>query len=109
MTGIAAAGPMNLTAMPGCERNVCAIVLDSSRSSCFPDSCVVACATHGTFAGGSTALIERSRIDQVIVTNTLPLAAHEPGGKIRQVSVAPLLAEAIVRIHRHESVSALFT
>jgi ribose-phosphate pyrophosphokinase len=70
---------------------------------------VIACATHGTFAGGSTALIERSRIDQVIVTNTLPLAAHELGGKIKQVSVAPLLAEAIVRIHRHESVSALFT
>ena len=70
---------------------------------------VIACATHGTFAGGSTALIERSRIDQVIVTNTLPLAPHELGGKIKQVSVAPLLAEAIVRIHRHESVSALFT
>ena len=70
---------------------------------------VVACATHGTFAGGSTALIESSRIDQVIVTNTLPLAEHELRGKIHQVSVAPLLAEAIVRIHRHESVSALFT
>ncbi|MGI8424328.1 MAG: ribose-phosphate diphosphokinase [Chloroflexota bacterium] len=70
---------------------------------------VVACATHGIFSGGSTALIEASRIAQVVVTNTVPLEPHELRGKIQQVSVAPLLAEAIVRIHRHESVSALFT
>ena len=70
---------------------------------------VIACATHGIFAGGSTSLIEDSRISDVIVTNTIPLVGARPGGKIKQVSVAPLLAEAIVRIHRHESVSALFT
>ena len=45
MTGIAAAGPMNRTAIPGCERSVCATVLDSSRSSCLPDNCVVAWVT----------------------------------------------------------------
>jgi ribose-phosphate pyrophosphokinase len=70
---------------------------------------VVACATHGIFAGGAIQLIEESRIKQVIVTNTIPLPDVSKTGKIVQVSVAPLLAEAIRRIHRHESVSALFT
>lgn len=70
---------------------------------------VISLATHGIFAGGSTQLIEESRISDLIVTNTVPVPGISRGGKIRQVSVAPLLAEAIVRIHRHESVSALFT
>jgi len=78
---------------------------------------VIACATHGIFAANSVQLIENSRISSLIVTNTIPLVNAPAGpadparhpGKIKQVSVAPLLAEAIVRIHRHESVSALFT
>jgi ribose-phosphate pyrophosphokinase len=70
---------------------------------------VVACATHGIFAGGATKLFQDSRISQVIVSNTIPLPPGVKGDKISQVSVAPLLAEAIRRIHRHESVSALFT
>jgi ribose-phosphate pyrophosphokinase len=68
---------------------------------------VIACATHGIFAGDAIDLIERSRIKEVITTNTIPQPAGAP--KIHSVSVAPLLAEAIQRIHRHESVSALFT
>jgi ribose-phosphate pyrophosphokinase len=70
---------------------------------------VVACATHGIFASGSVDLIEHSRVREVITTNTIPLAEGSRRDKIHQVSVAPLLAEAIRRIHRHESVSALFT
>jgi ribose-phosphate pyrophosphokinase len=70
---------------------------------------VIACATHGIFAGNSDDLIYASRIKEVIVTNTIPLKSGAGNGKIHQVSVAPLLAEAIRRIHRHESVSALFT
>ncbi len=70
---------------------------------------VVACATHGIFAGGSVDLIQESRIAEVITTNTIPLAEGSRRDKIQQVSVAPILAEAIRRIHRHESVSALFT
>ena len=50
-----------------------------------------------------------SRIKEVITTNTIPLAEGSRRDKIYQVSVAPILAEAIRRIHRHESVSALFT
>jgi ribose-phosphate pyrophosphokinase len=70
---------------------------------------VVACATHGIFAAGAADLIQRSSIKEVITTNTIPLAEGSQRDKIHQVSVAPLLAEAIRRIHRHQSVSALFT
>lgn len=70
---------------------------------------VIACATHGIFAGGAVDLIQTSSIKEVLTTNTIPLAPGQRRDKIRQVSVAPLLAEAIRRIHRHESVSALFT
>ena len=70
---------------------------------------VIACATHGIFAAAAVDLIAESSIKEVITTNTIPLADGRRRDKIHQVSVAPLLAEAIRRIHRHESVSALFT
>jgi len=70
---------------------------------------VYACATHGIFAGGAADLIQASCIKEVITTNTIPLADGRRRSKIHPISVAPLLAEAIRRIHRHESVSALFT
>jgi ribose-phosphate pyrophosphokinase len=70
---------------------------------------VYACATHGIFAGGAADLIQTSNIKEVITTNTIPLTDGLRRGKIHQISVAPLLAEAIRRIHRHESVSELFT
>jgi ribose-phosphate pyrophosphokinase len=70
---------------------------------------VIACATHGIFAAGAVDLIQQSRIKEVVTTDTLPLADGRRRAKIHQISVAPLLAEAIRRIHRHESVSALFT
>ena len=70
---------------------------------------VYACATHGIFAGGAADLIQASCIKEVITTNTIPLADGRRRSKIYPISVAPLLAEAIRRIHRHESVSALFT
>ncbi len=70
---------------------------------------VYACATHGIFAGGAADLIQASCIKEVITTNTIPLTDGRQRSKIHPISVAPLLAEAIRRIHRHESVSALFT
>jgi ribose-phosphate pyrophosphokinase len=70
---------------------------------------VIACATHGIFAGDAVDLIQASCIKEVMTTNTIPLADGRRRDKIYQVSVAPLLAEAIRRIHRQESVSALFT
>lgn len=66
------------------------------------------CATHGIFAGNALGLIESSPIDNLIVTDTIPLPEHGKG-RVTVVSVAPLLAEAIMRTHKGLSVSALFT
>lgn len=66
------------------------------------------CATHGIFAADAIDRIENSPIDEILVTDTIPLPDHGKG-RVRVVSVAPLLAEAIMRTHRDLSVSALFT
>jgi len=70
---------------------------------------IFAAATHGIFAQEGLELIARSPIDRVLVTDTLPLPVTGPTEKIEVVSVAPLLAEAITRIHKDLSISALFT
>jgi ribose-phosphate pyrophosphokinase len=70
---------------------------------------IYACATHGVLSGPAIERINDSDITEVVLTNTIPLhgkAAHS--SKIRLLSVAPLLAEAIRRIHEDESVSSLF-
>jgi ribose-phosphate pyrophosphokinase len=66
-------------------------------------------ATHGIFAQDGLELITASPIDKVLVTDSLPIPLHEPTPKIEVVSVAPFLAEAITRIHKDLSISALFT
>ena len=70
---------------------------------------ILSAATHGIFAQDALGLIDRSPIERLYVTDTLPLPQNEPSGKIEVVSVAPLLAEAITRIHKDLSISALFT
>lgn len=65
-------------------------------------------ATHGIFAANALELLADSPIDRIVVTDTIPLPAHAVG-RIEVVSVAPLLAEAIMRTHNGLSVSALFT
>lgn len=70
---------------------------------------IYAAATHGIFAQEGLERIARSPIDTVLVTNTLPLPSDGPTDKIDVVTVAPLLAEAITRIHKDLSISALFT
>jgi ribose-phosphate pyrophosphokinase len=65
-------------------------------------------ATHGIFAGDAMAKIQNSAIDQLYVTDTLPLPASA-SSQVEVVSVAPLLAEAITRTHKGLSISALFT
>jgi ribose-phosphate pyrophosphokinase len=65
-------------------------------------------ATHGIFAADALALIDASPIERVFVTDTIPLPdTNHP--LIEVVSVAPLLAEAIIRTHKNMSVSSLFT
>ena len=69
---------------------------------------VFAAATHGIFAGEAFDVLTTSPIERVIVTDTVPLpeAGHP---KLEVTTVAPLLAEAIMRIHKDLSVSVLFT
>lgn len=70
---------------------------------------VYAACTHPVLSGPAMDRIEASRITEVVVTNTIPLSPRGKScGKIRQLSVAGLLAEAIQRIHDERSVSSLF-
>lgn len=70
---------------------------------------IMACASHAVLSGPALQRINDSPIEKVIVTDTIPLRG-DPGmhGKIQQVTVARLLAEAIKRIHNSDSVSSLF-
>lgn len=70
---------------------------------------VYACATHGIFAGDATSIIARSMLVETLVTNTIPLPEDCIGARIKVISVAPLFAEAIMRIHKDLSLSALFS
>ncbi|HEY4761150.1 MAG TPA: ribose-phosphate pyrophosphokinase [Thermoguttaceae bacterium] len=65
-------------------------------------------ATHGLLCGGAIERIEKSPVDKLIITDTIPLSEGKQIPKITVLSVAPLLGEAIKRIHRNESVSRLF-
>ena len=70
---------------------------------------IYAYATHPVFSEPAIERINDSAIDRVIVTDTIPLAPNAvASSKIRQVSIAPLIAEAIRRIHHGDSVSSLF-
>jgi ribose-phosphate pyrophosphokinase len=70
---------------------------------------VFACAVHGVLSPPAIDLIERSPIDKLIVTNTIPLsAASVASPKIVVLSVARLLGQAIKSIHEETSVSSLF-
>jgi ribose-phosphate pyrophosphokinase len=70
---------------------------------------VFAVATHPVLSGPAIARIKDSPIEKVWVTDTIPLSeAAKACGKFEVVSVAPLLAEAIKRIHGNDSVSSLF-
>ncbi len=70
---------------------------------------VFACAVHGVLSGPAIERIEKSPIDKLIVTNTIPLsAAAAASSKVVVLSVARLLGQAIKSIHEETSVSSLF-
>jgi len=70
---------------------------------------VRACATHAVLSGPAVARIEASEIKEVVVTNSIPLRGEADNcSRIKQLSVAPLLAKAIRSIHEDGSVSTLF-
>jgi len=71
---------------------------------------VYAYCTHPVFSGPAVERIKASQIDEVVVTNTIPLNdAARACAKIRQLSVAFLFAESIRRISDGESVTSLFS
>lgn len=70
---------------------------------------VYACATHGIFAGDAVEVTCQSVLVETVVTNTIPLPSDHRRARIRAISVAPLFAEAIMRIHKDLSLSALFS
>jgi ribose-phosphate pyrophosphokinase len=71
-------------------------------------SAVYACATHALLSGPAVQRITSSPIQELIVTNTIPLPPDKHMEKLTVLSVAPLLAEAIRRVHEDRSVSQLF-
>lgn len=69
---------------------------------------VYACCTHPVLSGQAVERLAGSPLAEIVVTNTIPLTPEKQLPKIKVLSVAPLLGEAIVRIHQDLSVSALF-
>jgi len=69
---------------------------------------ILASCTHPVLSGQAIERLEKSEIAEVVVTNTIPVREDQQSKKITVLSVAPLLAEAIHRIHTETSVSSLF-
>jgi ribose-phosphate pyrophosphokinase len=69
---------------------------------------VCAAVSHGVFAPGSMERLDRSPIQSLLVTDSIETQPVKLSARVRVVSVAPLFAEAIRRIHNRESVSSLF-
>jgi ribose-phosphate pyrophosphokinase len=69
---------------------------------------VYACCTHPVFSGPAIKRIAASPVKEVVVTDTIPLSREKKLDKITVLSIAPLLGEAIHRIHTGKSIGALF-
>jgi ribose-phosphate pyrophosphokinase len=70
---------------------------------------VHACCTHAVLSGPAMERISKSKIKSIVTTNTIPMSDDiKNHQKIKILSVAPLLGEAILRINRETSVSSLF-
>ncbi|HOE63605.1 MAG TPA: ribose-phosphate pyrophosphokinase [Candidatus Sumerlaeota bacterium] len=69
---------------------------------------VYACCTHPVFSGPARERLSGSPIKKIIVTNTIPQKTDGFAGKLEIISIAPLIGEAIRRIHQYQSVSELF-
>jgi ribose-phosphate pyrophosphokinase len=70
---------------------------------------IYACATHGVLSDPAVDRIRESSLREVVITDSIPLPPAKRLQKIRTLTVAPLIGEAIKRIHRGESVGALFS
>jgi ribose-phosphate pyrophosphokinase len=66
------------------------------------------CCTHPIFSGEAIRKIDALPVKKVVVTNTVPVNGGKESEKISVVSIAPLLGEAIHRIHTGQSIGAMF-
>ncbi len=69
---------------------------------------VYACCTHPVLSGPAMRRLDDCPIEEVVVTNTIPLIHENPSAKIVSLSVAQLMGEAIIRVHEELSISTLF-
>jgi ribose-phosphate pyrophosphokinase len=69
---------------------------------------IFACSTHAVFSGPAIENIESCAVKKVVVTDTLPPPPGKKNDKVEIISIAPLLGEAIKRIHTGQSVGAMF-
>jgi len=69
---------------------------------------VYACCTHPVFSGQAVQRIASCPVKEVVVTDTIPIAANNKLDKITVLPIAPLLGEAIQRIHTGQSIGAMF-
>jgi len=69
---------------------------------------VFACATHGLFSGPAYDRIENSKIAEVVVTDAVPVPLERQTGKIKVLSIAPLVAKTINGVYNNSSISELF-
>jgi ribose-phosphate pyrophosphokinase len=69
---------------------------------------IIACGVHPVLSGPALDRIKASCLEEVVVTNSIPVSPAKRAGRLTVLSVAPLLGEAIRRIHDEESVSTLF-
>jgi ribose-phosphate pyrophosphokinase len=69
---------------------------------------VLIAATHPVLTGDAIERLRKADVDEVIVTDSVPIPPEKMGAPLKILSVAPLLAEAIIRVHENRSVSELF-
>jgi len=69
---------------------------------------VIIAATHPVLSGDAMQKLRKADVEEVIVTDTVPIPPEKMDARLKVLSVAPLLAEAIIRVHENRSVSELF-
>jgi len=84
------------------------VVTAANVAKCNGAAAIYACATHGVLCGNAVERLRHAPINQVIVTDSVPVPPNKQLPNIKVLTVAPLLADAIRRIHYNESVSRLF-
>lgn len=69
---------------------------------------VSVCCSHAVFSGNASQRLQDSVVSEVVTVDTVPIPSHKVFPKLTVLPIAPLLGEAIIRIHKNESVSTLF-